>query len=52
MWHTATLQTASSVFIYFISMILADIANRGLEENNLAVGNLTVHDVRDPEAQE
>lgn len=40
-------------FIYFISVILADIANRSLEENNnLAVENSKIHDVRDPEAKE
>lgn len=34
-------------------MILADIANHGLEENNdLAVENSTIHDVKDPEAKE
>ncbi|WP_410509648.1 hypothetical protein RSJ42_05375 [Methanosarcina hadiensis] len=40
-------------FIYFISMILADVANHGLEENNdLAVENSTIHDAKDPEAKE
>jgi hypothetical protein len=40
-------------FIYFVSVILSDIANRGLEEdNNLAVENSTIHDVKDPEAKE
>ena len=39
--------------IYFISVILSDIANHGLEkENNLAVENSTVHDAKDPEAKE
>ena len=39
--------------IYFISMILADIANSGLDEDNIpALEDLTIHDAKEPEVKE
>ncbi|WP_048178189.1 hypothetical protein [Methanosarcina sp. MTP4] len=40
-------------FTYSISMLLAGIANRGLDkDNNLSLEDLTIHDAKDPEVKE